>query len=61
MLAYGDGSTVSGEEYSDVVTISGLAVRGAVLSLSFPTKRSHGLTIGEFPDAWRCNPVFFRI
>ena len=31
-LAYGDGSTVSGEQYTDVVSIAGLTVRWAVLT-----------------------------
>jgi cathepsin D len=32
-LAYGDGSTVQGEQYTDVVSIAGLIVRGVMLSL----------------------------
>ena len=32
-LAYGDGSTVQGEQYTDVVSIVGLTVRGAMLPL----------------------------
>jgi cathepsin D len=40
-LAYGDGSTVSGDEYSDRVIIAGLVVRSATFSFSFATKRSH--------------------
>ena len=35
-LAYADGSTVSGEEYSDDVTIAGLVVRRATFSSLLP-------------------------
>ena len=40
-LVYGGGSNASGEQYTDVVTIAGLAVRGAMFFFSFPTKRLH--------------------
>ena len=32
-LTYGDGSTVQGKQYTDVVSIVGLTVRGAMLPL----------------------------
>ena len=32
-LSYGDGSTVEGEEYTDVVTVAGLTVRGAMFPI----------------------------
>jgi cathepsin D len=38
-LGYLDGSTLSGEEYTDDVTVGGLVVRGAMFF--FSTKRSH--------------------
>ena len=34
-LAYGGGATVSGEQYTDVVSVAGLTVRGALLFLFF--------------------------
>jgi cathepsin D len=40
-LVYGGGANATGEQYTDVVTIAGLAVRGAMFFLSFPTKRLH--------------------
>ena len=61
-LAYGDGSTVEGEEYTDVVTVAGLTVRGAISCFPlFLFKALTGLTIGGYPDAWRCNPVFYWV
>jgi cathepsin D len=35
-LTYGDGSTVSGEQFTDVVSIAGLEVRGTTFSFLFP-------------------------
>ena len=34
-LTYGSGATVSGEEYSDDVSVAGLTVRGALIFFSF--------------------------
>ena len=34
-LTYGSGATVSGEEYSDTVSVAGLTVRGALFFLFF--------------------------
>ena len=39
-LAYGDGSTVYGEQYTDDVTIAGLVVRGTMFFFSYPSMRS---------------------
>jgi hypothetical protein len=40
MLTYGDGSTVEGEQYTDVVTVAGLTVRGAMFfPFLYTTKR----------------------
>jgi hypothetical protein len=39
MLIYGDGSTVEGEEYTDVVTVAGLIVRGAMFPFFILQKR----------------------
>ena len=36
-LSYGDGSMVTGEQYSDVVTVAGMAVRLAMFFFSFRT------------------------
>ena len=57
-LGYVDGSILSGEEYTDDVTIAGVVVRGHVF-LFFSYKALTHLTIGEVPGAWRCNPVFY--
>jgi cathepsin D len=39
-LAYGDGSTVSGRQFADYVTVSGLVVRGSMFFFSYPLMRS---------------------
>ena len=56
-LEYDDGfenSTVNGNEYTDVVTIAGLAVRGN-MSAFFCSEALTRLTLGEEPDNWRGN------
>ena len=58
-LAYGDGSTVYGEQYTDDVTISGLVVRRTMLFLSFDALTR--LAVGEGSDTWRCNYIFSGI
>ncbi len=40
-LSYGDGSTVEGEQYADVVTIASLVVRGDMFAFSLAAERSH--------------------
>jgi hypothetical protein len=55
-ITYGSGATVSGEQYSDDVSIAGLTVRGAFF-FSIRKKGSH-FTIGDGPDAWRRKSVF---
>ena len=40
-ITYGGGADVQGKEYTDVVTIGGLKVCGAMAFPFFPTKRSH--------------------
>ena len=46
-LTYGDGSNVSGEQYTDVVTISGLNVRENTFFLFFRCRALIRLIIGE--------------
>ena len=60
ILEYGDGSTVSGELYTDEVIIASLIVCDTYASISFPTKSSHDPTIGEQADAWRSIRVFWK-
>ena len=43
-LSYLSNASVSGEQYSDVVTIAGLAVRDVLFFFSFPTEHSVPLT-----------------
>lgn len=43
-LSYLSNASVYGEQYSDVVTIAGLAVRGVFFFFSFSTKHSVPLT-----------------
>ncbi len=38
MLEYYDGSTVSGEQYTDVVSIAGLVARGNISTFSFAAR-----------------------
>ena len=40
-LTYGDGSNVSDEQYTDVVTISGLNVRETTFFFSFTVEHSY--------------------
>ena len=59
-LVYDDGfenSVVNGEEYTDVVTIAGLVVRGDTSAFFLPRSASR-LTLGEEPDDWRGNLLF---
>lgn len=51
-LSYLDASNVTGKQYTDVVTIAGLVVRGMV-SFLFSYKSLTRLTIGEESDARR--------
>ncbi|KAI0048765.1 acid protease [Auriscalpium vulgare] len=46
-LAYGDGSTVSGEKYSDDVTVAGLTATGQVLGAA--TTYADGFANDQFP------------
>ena len=59
-LTYGDGSNVSGEQYTDVVTISGLNVRETSFFLFFHHRALIWLTMGEGPDDRCRNTVFHR-
>ncbi|KAI5116280.1 hypothetical protein M0805_009931 [Coniferiporia weirii] len=46
-LAYGDGSTVTGEQYSDTVTLGGLTATGQRVGAA--SKYSEGFESSEFP------------
>jgi len=46
-IRYGDGSTVSGEQYSDTVSIAGLAATGQTLGVA--TTFSTGFSKSQFP------------
>ena len=46
-LSYGDGSTVSGEQYTDTVTIGGLTATSQTLGAA--SQYSQGFESSEFP------------
>ena len=59
-LTYGDGSTVAGEQYSDVVILAGLVVR-ELSFLFFRYKALTLLTIGGKSDDRRSKTVLHRV
>ena len=56
-LQYGDGSTVSGEQYTDTVSIAGYTVRSVqLISVVVPDNQ-----VGNDSDTWRCHDIFFWV
>jgi cathepsin D len=55
-LAYGDGSAVSGKQYSDTVSIAGLTATKQTLGSA--TKYSTGFESNQFPADGRCSKSF---
>lgn len=56
-LEYGDGSTVSGEQYTDSVSIAGYSVCSVQLASAIISDS----LLGDESDSWRCNNLFLRV
>ncbi|TFK43185.1 acid protease [Crucibulum laeve] len=58
-LAFGDGSTVQGEQFSDTVTVAGVTVTGQTVGAA--TQYSTGFALDEFPPDGLMGMAFEQI